>query len=57
MDKTFFEMIAHYRIEEAKRLIMKPGDDMHTILDILYEVGFNSKSTFNQNIKKLSFLL
>jgi len=47
---SFFDYINGHRIDEAKRLL-ETGED-GTILDIAYEVGFNSKSTFNAAFKK-----
>jgi AraC-like DNA-binding protein len=41
-----------YRIEEAKKLLEnEPG---HTILQIAYAVGFNSKTAFNTAFKKMT---
>ena len=50
--QNFFNFINNYRIEEAKRLMTEPAHNRTTILEILYEVGFNSKSTFNDVFKK-----
>ena len=50
--QNFFNFINHYRVEEAKRLMIEPNNKKMTILEILYEVGFNSKSTFNDVFKK-----
>ena len=50
--QNFFEFINHYRIEEAKRLLTNPKDKKITVLEVLYEVGFNSKSSFNTLFKK-----
>jgi AraC-like DNA-binding protein len=47
---TFFDYINGHRIDEAKRLLAGAGET--TILDVAYEVGFNSKSTFNAAFKK-----
>jgi AraC-like DNA-binding protein len=47
--KHFFDFINAYRIEAAKRLL-KESD--FTIQQIMYEVGFNSKSSFNTAFKK-----
>ncbi len=49
---NFFEFINSYRIEEAKRLLSDNGSAQKTMLDIMYEVGFNSKGTFNTLFKK-----
>ena len=45
----FFDFVNAYRIEEAKRLL-KESD--FTVQQIMYEVGFNSKSSFNTAFKK-----
>ena len=52
--QTFFDFINRYRIEEAKRLLTNPADKKITVLEVLYEVGFNSKSSFNKNFKKVT---
>ena len=41
---NFYEFINHYRIEEAKRLLVSQAYREKTITDIYIEVGFNSKS-------------
>jgi AraC-like DNA-binding protein len=40
------------RIDEAKRNLFNPDKQHLTIIDIAYEVGFNSKSAFNTAFKK-----
>jgi len=50
--QNFFEFINHYRIEEAKKLLNNPKDKKITVLEVMYEVGFNSKSSFNTLFKK-----
>jgi AraC-like DNA-binding protein len=52
LGKNFFEFINQYRIEEAKRLLTDPADKKITVLEVLYQVGFNSKSSFNTVFKK-----
>lgn len=54
MDKSFFEMIATYRIEEAKSLLKDPEQLQLTIEDLADEVGYNSKSAFNRSFKKFT---
>lgn len=49
---NFFEFINAYRIDEAKRLLSEPSSVQKNMLDIMYEVGFNSKATFNTLFKK-----
>jgi AraC-like DNA-binding protein len=48
--------VNRYRIEEAKRLLTNPPDKKITVLEVLYEVGFNSKSSFNTLFKKYTGL-
>ena len=54
LNKNFFDFINEYRINEAKRLLISSERNNHTILEILYEVGFNSKSSFNTAFKKFT---
>jgi AraC-like DNA-binding protein len=50
--QNFFEFVNTYRIGEARRLLTNPVDKKITVLEVLYEVGFNSKSSFNTVFKK-----
>lgn len=52
LNQNFFDFINRYRIDEAKRLLTNPADKKITVLEVLYEVGFNSKSSFNTLFKK-----
>jgi AraC-like DNA-binding protein len=52
LGQNFFEFINRYRIGEAKRLLTNPVDKKITVLEVLYQVGFNSKSSFNTVFKK-----
>jgi AraC-like DNA-binding protein len=52
LNKHFFDFVNEYRIEKAKQLLISPDRKDYTILEILYEVGFNSKSSFNTAFKK-----
>lgn len=45
---NYFDLVNKYRINEAKRLIHETDFKM---IDIAYEVGFNSKSTFYAEFK------
>ena len=47
---SFPEFINSYRIKEARRLLFEQSE--YTIQQIMYEVGFNSKSAFNSAFKK-----
>ena len=51
-EKTFFELVAFYRIEEAKKLLLADTDKKITIEELAEEVGYNSKSSFNSTFKK-----
>jgi AraC-like DNA-binding protein len=48
--KHFFDYINEYRINEAKTLLKEQTD--LTVLEILYQIGFNSKSSFYTAFKK-----
>jgi len=50
--KNFYDYINTLRIEEFKRLIANQANQRFTILSLAYEVGFNSKSSFNRYFKK-----
>lgn len=52
MNKHFFDFINKYRIEKAKEILKDASKSKVTVLEILYEVGFNSKSSFNTAFKK-----
>ena len=52
MNQHFFDFINEYRIQKAMQILKNPSKKKLTILEILYEVGFNSKSSFNTAFKK-----
>lgn len=54
LNQNFYEFVNQYRIEEAKKVLLKNRE--LTILEVLYSVGFNSKSTFNTQFKKTTKL-
>lgn len=51
-DCNFFEFINSYRVEEAKLMLADAKHADKTMLDIMLDVGFNSKATFNTLFKK-----
>lgn len=51
-DKNFYDFVNHFRIQEAKEIMIDKSKDKMTILEILYTTGFNSKSAFNNAFKK-----
>lgn len=56
LNQHFFDFVNGYRIEEAKSILKNPAKKEFTVLEILYEVGFNSKSSFNTAFKKYTGL-
>jgi len=50
MHQNFHDFINHYRIEFAAEMLSE--DREKSILDIAYDSGFNSKSSFNSEFKK-----
>ena len=52
LKQNFFDFINRHRIEEAKRLLTNPDDKKITVQEVLFDVGFNSKSSFNTLFKK-----
>lgn len=50
--QNFYDFVNSYRIEEAKRLFTDTSRGRKTVLEILYQVGFNTKSAFNAAFKK-----
>ena len=51
-NKSFFDFINTYRIQEVKHILKETSDDKLTVLEAMYEAGFNSKSSFNTAFKK-----
>jgi len=49
LNVNFFDFVNERRVDEAKRLLAETDE---TVLAIGYEVGFNSRSTFNAAFKK-----
>ena len=54
MNKNFYEMIACYRVESAKKFLRSNKHKNLTIEEIAEEVGYNSKSSFNTAFKKIA---
>ncbi|MCP3667171.1 MAG: helix-turn-helix transcriptional regulator [Gammaproteobacteria bacterium] len=50
--QNYYDLINSLRIAEAKRIISTPSTQNYKIIAIAYDVGFNSKSTFNAAFKK-----
>jgi len=52
LNTNFHDFVNSYRVGEAKDKLVNRTDRKKTILEILYESGFNSKTTFNIAFKK-----
>ena len=48
-DQSFYDFINGYRIEKSKTLLLDP---QLRVSDVMYEVGFSAKSTFNSLFKR-----
>lgn len=51
-NKSFFEFVNSYRIEEAIRLLDEDISNRFSISDILYQSGFNNRVSFYKAFKK-----
>jgi AraC-like DNA-binding protein len=52
MNRNFFEMLAWYRVEHAKKLIRQDKQGKITVEELAELVGYNSKSSFNSAFRK-----
>jgi len=50
-NKNFKSYILEFRVKESMRMLEDTKYKKHTVLEILYGVGFNSKSAFNKQFK------
>ena len=50
--QNFFDFVNSYRINEAKRILTESKDPKLTVLEVMYQSGFNSKSSFNTLFKR-----
>lgn len=51
-ETNFFEFVNSYRVNKAKAMLVDPAFEDKTILEILLECGFNSKSSFHRFFKR-----
>ena len=51
LNQNFFDFVNSYRIGEAKK-ILSDAENKITVLEVLYSVGFNSKSAFNSAFRR-----
>lgn len=54
LNKSFFELLASYRVEKAKKILAEDTGTKLTIEEISEMVGYNSKTAFNNAFKKLT---
>ncbi|MEL1255741.1 helix-turn-helix domain-containing protein [Flavobacterium sp. DGU38] len=54
--KNFYDYINYQRVEEFKRIIALPENQKFTLLSLAFECGFNSKTAFNRNFRKVTGL-
>jgi len=52
LNKTFFDLINSYRIEEAKKQMLDSSNKGKSILEIAYKVGFFSQAAFYRAFKR-----
>ena len=52
-DKNFFDFVNSYRCEKVKEILGNESEKF-TIIEAMYQSGFNSKSSFNKEFKKLT---
>lgn len=50
--QNFMDFINSHRIEYAKERLTEPKDSRETIMEVMFDVGFNSKSSFNTIFKQ-----
>lgn len=55
-NRNFFDYINTFRVEEAKSMLVHKNYKDYKIYEIMYEVGFNSRSSFNSAFKKVTGL-
>jgi AraC-like DNA-binding protein len=53
LGKSFYRIIAEYRIENAICILKEKGDSL-TIEALAYESGFSSKTSFNKYFKEIT---
>ena len=52
LNQHFFDFIIQFRIQKAQNILLNPKNNQLTIQQIMYDVGFNSKSSFYTAFKK-----
>jgi len=52
LNKNFYTFVNDFRIEDVKTLIKNNDNNKYTLLSLAFDVGFNSKTSFNTTFKK-----
>lgn len=55
-NKNFYDYVNQLRIDDFIKMISMPGNQKFTLLSLAFECGFNSKTSFNRNFKKVTGL-
>ena len=50
--RNFYDLVNGYRVQAAERVFTTEPASAATITDVMYQVGFNSKSSFNTQFKQ-----
>ncbi|MEP1097351.1 MAG: helix-turn-helix domain-containing protein [Cyclobacteriaceae bacterium] len=53
-NKSFSDFVNEFRVEKSKELLKSLTDERTTVQEVMYQSGFNSKSTFNLAFKRLT---
>ena len=54
LNQSFFELLASYRVDEAKRVLADKTKNNLTVEEVSEIVGYNSKAAFNNAFKRLT---
>jgi AraC-like DNA-binding protein len=54
--RNFYDYINDFRVKEFQQIAVLPENSKFTLLSLAFEVGFNSKTSFNRNFKKATGL-
>ncbi len=52
LNQNFYDFINSYRVRESARILLESTPRYKTVLEVLFESGFNNKSSFNTAFKK-----
>ena len=56
LNQNFYEFVNRYRVEAAKQILSDPTKKDVRANELMFDVGFNSKSTFHYTFKKFTGL-